>query len=723
MTSGSSGRKNIAVAVRCRPFNENEKAQAATRVVKINGEKTIIHNPGPTTGTKEHVFNFDHSYFWDTKNEQVFKDIGVPAVTNVINGINSSIIIYGQKSTGKDFTVAGGHDELGLVPRVCKEIFRLIEQFPSNTQFFVTASYAEVRHDILNDLLNPSGQDLKVSKHPQLGVFVEGLSELVCFNGEDLQELFEQGNRVSKILSNEHQNVARSRGSLLFCIDVQQKDLSNPDQPGLKSKLTIVNLADSDHMSEGLDKQDSGPVEKSVNALTNIIAVIADSNSRSNHTLTFDQSKLTYILQESFGGNCQTFMIATVSPADSDFQETLATLQCASKAKIIQNSFTRNKIDNSKVIVELRAEISRLRDKLTDKNFTKAPDREDVLQMEEKVRDLQVAKRQTWDEKERLSHQYEEERRINLANKGILGWVFDSMKKENKEMQEKLAVLRGEKDQLMIEYKERRKVVDEMKDELQNKITEYSKIVETGKNEEESKNKLQEIQEMKERLKQENDNLKQIKHKLKEIQEKQKLEKEEAKTQTSFLKGNTELRQRLQTEQRERFEKDNEATLTEEADRIKMESEQEKTDIQIKGAERTEYSTEKGVKLEIEIVELKAERSMMSLKIQAVENVKKRWQSDLELAYKQHKQETEVQQLQNFQTFRNYRTVFEEQKSAMEQRYRTLLEEAIQDAVFLSATNQDLMYENQHLKQDTAELKDKLCISGIRVDSPDDIST
>ncbi|CAB3983888.1 kinesin KIN-4A [Paramuricea clavata] len=344
--------------------------------------------------------------------------------------------------------------------------------------------------------------------------------------------------------------------------------------------------------------------------------------------------------------------------------------------------------------------------------------------MEEKVRELQVAKRQTWGEKERLSHIYEEERRINLANKGILGWVFDSIKKENKEIQEKLALLRKEKDQLMIEYKERRRIVDEMKDELQNKITEYSKLVESGKNkEEESKHKVSEIQEMKDRLKQENDNLKKIKHQLKENQEKQKVEKEEAKSQTSFLKGNTELRQRLQSEQRERYEKDNAATLVEEADRIKMESDQEKADLQLKGAEGTVYSTEQGVALEMEIVELKAERSVMSLKIQALENEKKRQQSDLELAYKQHKEETEIQQLQNFQTFRNYRAVFEEQKSAIEQRYRSLLEEAIQDAVFLSATNQDLMFENQQLKQDMAEIKDKLTMSGLRLDSPDVLAT
>ncbi|XP_046853337.1 kinesin-like protein klp-20 isoform X2 [Xenia sp. Carnegie-2017] len=576
---------------------------------------------------------------------------------------------------------------------------------------------------MLHDLLNPSGQNLKVCKNSQLGVYVEGLAEFVCFNSDDMQELFEQGNRVHKILSSQQPNTQYRRGNLLFMVDVQHKDLSEQEQFGFKAKLTVANLADSDHLPETLQKQqEENFVEKSMTSFINVISSTCDLNESSQ--VAYDQAKLTNVLQESFGGNSQTYFIAAISPADADFHESLSTLQIASKIRKIRNTLTKNKIDSTKIIEELRVEISRLRNKLMDKTFGRNPDEEDVLHMEEKVRELQIAKKQTWEEKERLSHRYEEERRMHLANKGILGWVFDSVKKESQEIQEKLSALRKEKDRLTIEYKERRRTVDEIKDNLQNKITEYSKLVEIGKNkEEESKSKIVEIQGMKDRLKHENDNLKKIKNELKENQEKQRIEKDEARNQTSFLKGNTELRQRLQSENRERYEKDNAATLVEEADRIKMESEQEKADIQLKSAEGTAYSTEEGVQLEMEIVELKAERAVMALKIQSLENEKKRLQSDLELACKQHKEETEIQQLQNFQTFRNYRSVFEEQKTAIEQRYRSLLEEAIQDAVFLSATNQELMFENQQIKQDMAVIKDKLTVSGMRLDSSDFVTT
>lgn len=96
---------------------------------------------------------------------------------------------------------------------------------------------------------------------------------------------------------------------------------------------------------------------------------------------------------------------------------------------------------------------------------------------------------------------------------------------------------------------------------------------------------------------------------------------------------------------------------------------------------------------------------VLLLQIQSITEEKKRLKTDLEEAYKRHKEELEIQQLQHFQTFRNYREVFEEQKSAIEQRYRTLLEEAIQDAVFLSTRNQELMHENQVLRQGNVKRK------------------
>lgn len=336
--------------------------------------------------------------------------------------------------------------------------------------------------------------------------------------------------------------------------------------------------------------------------------------------------------------------------------------------------------------------------------------------MQDLIHDLQIAKRQTWEEKERLSAQYEEERKTNLANKGILEWVMDSMKKGNKELQEKMLLLQKEKDQLTNEYKEKRLLVDRMKEDLQRRIADYSQLADSGKaTESETKAKVSAIHELKERLKRESDGIKELKKRLKEVQERQRTEREEARSQNSMLKGNVELRAEVEAEERRKLELENKAIIDDEMERMKMEIDNEVADIQVKVTEKSkEYSQQEAMQHEIEALRLKGEKSVVTLQIQTLKQEKQRLQEALDQAYKHHKEELEVQQLQNFQTFRNYRQVFEEQKAALEQRYRGLLEDCIQDSVFLSTRNSELVQENQALKQEIAEMKDKFTRLGGR---------
>lgn len=336
--------------------------------------------------------------------------------------------------------------------------------------------------------------------------------------------------------------------------------------------------------------------------------------------------------------------------------------------------------------------------------------------MEDLVQDLQIAKRQTWEERERLSHKYQEERKVNLANKGILEWVMDSMKKGNKELQERILLLQKEKDQLTFQYKEKRKNVDSLNDDLQKRIAEYSKWTESGKpSESETKKKVTAIHELKEKLKRETEGLKQIKQQLIDIQEKQRAEREDARAQMTALKGNAELRQKVELEERQRIEQENKAMIAEELEKMKLEVENEKRDIEVKLAEGKKYTPQEGAHLEIQISEMKAEKSVVTLQLQTLKQEKDRMAKELEDIYKLHKDELEIQQLQHFQTFRNYREMFEEQKAAMDQRYRQLLENSIQDAVFLSSRNSELTEENQNLRQQIAEMKDAITKLGGRI--------
>jgi chromosome segregation ATPase len=294
----------------------------------------------------------------------------------------------------------------------------------------------------------------------------------------------------------------------------------------------------------------------------------------------------------------------------------------------------------------------------------------------------------------------------------MLDWVMDTLKKENKEVHERLQALGNEKDKLAAEYKVKRKEVDDIKEDLQAKINEYSKYDKTEAQTAEAKQLVSEIHKVKEKLKRENEEMKIIKQQIKEVQEKIRSQKEDAEAHASFLAGNRELREMIERDEREKVEKENKMFLSEELDKMKLEIEQEKAELKLRIVqEGAEINSEQLAKAEMELIELRAQKSMMVLQIQTLEQEKKRYKDALDDAYKRHKDAMEIQQLQHFQAFRSYREVFEEQKLVLEQRFRGLLEDAIQDAVFLATTNSELQQENDQLREEVAGLKEKLSMA------------
>jgi len=700
------------VTVRCRPLTTNEKNNGATRVIKISGDKISLHNPISSGSTKESNFSFDHCYSWEHKTKDVYQDLAEPMIKKALDGYNVSFVAYGQSGTGKSNTILGTIEEPGLVTMVTQMLFTVIDEASSSKDYFVTVSFLEVGDEHVHDLINPSGRDLKVRQHPQLGLYVDDMAEVVVDSSDDVIRLCDQGNRILNLTSDNTNDVHRV--SLMFTITVEQ--VNKGTLKGIRSTISFFDLAASDHTSKS---EESSFKSKSLNHLMQVVASLNQGTKTSS--VSYRDCRLTKLLQDAFGGNSYLTMITHISPADTDYSETFSSLKFSSAVKNIKSLVKRNENDSSGVVKELRDEIGRLRERLSEKsnNMIDMPDTDDVTRMEELLRDLQLAKMQTWDEKQRISDMFLEERKHHLSSKGILDWVLDSMKKDGKKMQSKMENLQKDKERLMLDYKDKRKVVDDLKEALQQKIMEYTKLTEAGKsNEEEGKQKVAQIHEMKEKLKQENDALKKLKLSLKDVQEKQKNEKEEAKTQTSALKGNMELRFKLEAEQRDKMEKENQQTLADEIDRIKIETEQEKNEIKARKSGKT-LSNDDLVKVEMELLDLKAEKSAMAIKLRSLENEKKQVVKDLNELYKRQKEEMEIQQLQHFQTFRHYREAFEEQKAALEQRYRSLLEDSIQDAVYLSSRNQELSDENQNLKQELAEMKDKLSMASGRPTSPD----
>ncbi|XP_064489753.1 kinesin-like protein KIF16B isoform X2 [Ornithodoros turicata] len=379
---------SVKVAVRARPFNQRELEMQSAEIIKMQGNKTTITNlkvvqPGANDELgRERVkeFTFDYSY-WSVDNkdphfvdqEQVFKDLGQEVVDNAFQGYNACIFAYGQTGSGKTFTMMGSHDNEGLIPRICQELYaRMKSNQNSGTTFRTEVSYLEIYNEKVKDLLKREAtmHNLRVREHPKLGPYVQDLSRHLVMDYADVQELMTRGNSHRTTASTAMNDVS-SRSHAIFTLNFTQATL-NRDMPSeTVSKVNLVDLAGSERADStkatGQRLKEGGHINKSLVTLGSVISALAElstSHTKKTVFIPYRDSVLTWLLKDSLGGNSKTIMIATISPAECNYGETLSTLRYANRAKNIINKPTINEDPNVKLIKELREEIARLRYKI-----------------------------------------------------------------------------------------------------------------------------------------------------------------------------------------------------------------------------------------------------------------------------------------------------------------------------------------------------------------------
>ncbi|KAM6453883.1 kinesin-like protein KIF13A isoform 8-T8 [Liasis olivaceus] len=429
----------VKVAVRVRPMNRRELELNTKCIVEMEGNQTVLHPPPSNNKQGESrklpkVFAFDYC-FWsmDESNtakyadqQVVFKCLGEGILEKAFQGYNACIFAYGQTGSGKSFSMMGNAEQLGLIPRLCCALFQRItlEQNDSHT-FKVEVSYMEIYNEKVRDLLDPKGsrQSLKVREHKVLGPYVDGLSQLAVTCFEDIESLMSEGNK-SRTVAATNMNEESSRSHAVFNIIVTQTlyDLQSGNSGEKVSKVSLVDLAGSERVSKtgaaGERLKEGSNINKSLSTLGLVISSLADqaAGKGKNKFVPYRDSVLTWLLKDNLGGNSQTAMIATISPAADNYEETLSTLRYADRAKRIVNHAIVNEDPNARVIRELREEVEKLKEQLSQAEAMKAPELKEKLEESEKlIKELTI----TWEEKLRKTEEIAQERQKQLESMGI----------------------------------------------------------------------------------------------------------------------------------------------------------------------------------------------------------------------------------------------------------------------------------------------------------------
>ncbi|KAM9248986.1 kinesin-like protein KIF1A isoform 1-T1 [Dugong dugon] len=379
---------SVKVAVRVRPFNSREMSRDSKCIIQMSGSTTTIVNPKQPKETPK-SFSFDYSYWSHTSPEdinyasqkQVYRDIGEEMLQHAFEGYNVCIFAYGQTGAGKSYTMMGKQekDQQGIIPQLCEDLFsRISDTTNGNMSYSVEVSYMEIYCERVRDLLNPKNKgNLRVREHPLLGPYVEDLSKLAVTSYNDIQDLMDSGNKARTVAAT-NMNETSSRSHAVFNIIFTQKrhDAETNITTEKVSKISLVDLAGSERAdstgAKGTRLKEGANINKSLTTLGKVISALAEMDSGPNKNkkkkktdfIPYRDSVLTWLLRENLGGNSRTAMVAALSPADINYDETLSTLRYADRAKQIRCNAIINEDPNNRLIRELKDEVTRLRDLL-----------------------------------------------------------------------------------------------------------------------------------------------------------------------------------------------------------------------------------------------------------------------------------------------------------------------------------------------------------------------
>ncbi|XP_050360682.1 kinesin-like protein KLP2 isoform X2 [Nymphalis io] len=363
--------QNIKVFVRLRPLNQRERDTKSLGVVEvINGREVNIRQSHQSRHTKR--FTFDRAFPPLTKQVEIYQEVVIPLIQEVLAGYNCTVFAYGQTGTGKTHTMIGevAADEItwqsdhlaGIIPRALSQIFDELRM--SNTEYTVQVSYLELYNEEMFDLLSSSVDNSKLRIYEDVNKkganIVMGLEEITIYNKNDIYKILAQGQERKRVAAT-LMNAKSSRSHTVFTIVIHMKENNSEGEELVKiGKLNLIDLAGSENISKaGLNKpakkemaRECANINQSLLTLGRVITALVERHPH----IPYRESKLTRILQEALGGRTKTSIIATISPGHKDIEETTSTLEYTYRAKNIQNKPEVNQKMTKKVVLQDYAE-------------------------------------------------------------------------------------------------------------------------------------------------------------------------------------------------------------------------------------------------------------------------------------------------------------------------------------------------------------------------------
>lgn len=446
--------ENVRVVVRVRPMDKNELDSGSQNVIKVDkcNRCVTVYKPNANSSEPPKVYFFDNVFGEESTQIDLYVDTARPIVDKVLEGYNGTILAYGQTGTGKTYTMSGNPDSpqtKGIIPNTFAHIFGHIARGKENQKFLVRVSYMEIYNEEVRDLLGKEfNKSLEVKERADIGVFVKDLSGYVVHNADDLDNIMKLGNK-NRVVGATKMNSESSRSHAIFSITIESSETDETGKQYVRmGKLQLVDLAGSERQSKtqssGLRLKEATKINLSLSVLGNVISALVDG--KSTH-IPYRNSKLTRLLQDSLGGNSKTVMCASISPADSNYVETISTLRYACRAKSIQNLAHINDEPKDALLRHFQEEIKELKRQLEEGVFLNGigTDEDEEDDDEEEENEIEIDEEQ---EKDRLERKEKKRREKAKEKKEKADAEKELLVKKAMENEEEISRAKSEQDQL-----------------------------------------------------------------------------------------------------------------------------------------------------------------------------------------------------------------------------------------------------------------------------------